>query len=332
MQSSGIFIISLDFELYWGVRDLLSLDDYGSNILAVHQVVPRLLDLFRRYEIHATWAVVGFLYFRDVTELLDHVPKDLPAYEQRRFDPYAALPALAADAADPRYYFAPELIAAIAATPHQELGSHTFSHYYCLEKGQTLRQFRADLEAAIAIAVQRTGRRTLSIVFPRNQYRPDYLQACAAAGIRAFRGNPRSWVWIPSVLERDGALRRAVRLVDAYVNLTGHHGHRLEQMRSRGGLPANIAASQILRPWSRTRRWLEPLKERRIRQSLTWCAKRKLVYHLWWHPHNFGADTDENVEQLRRILEHFARLRDRYGMRSLNMAEAADYADRELGR
>ncbi|MCL6508055.1 MAG: Smr/MutS family protein, partial [Bryobacteraceae bacterium] len=129
-----------------------------------------------------------------------------------------------------------------------------------------------------------------------------------------------------------GALRRAVRLLDAYINLTGHHGHRLERMRPRGGLPANIAASQFLRPWSRSWRWLEPLKERRIRQSLTWCAKRKLVYHLWWHPHNFGADIDENVGQLRRILEHFARLRDRYGMRSLTMAETADYADRELGR
>jgi peptidoglycan/xylan/chitin deacetylase (PgdA/CDA1 family) len=332
MRSSGIFTVSLDFELYWGVRDLLSLEEYGANILAVHEVVPRLLDLFRRYEIHATWAVVGFLYFRDVAELLRRVPKALPAYEERRFDPYAALPALAADAVDPRYYFAPELIAAIAATPHQELASHTFSHYYCLESGQTLREFRADLEAAIAVAVEKTGRRPLSIVFPRNQYRRDYLQVCAAAGIRAYRGNPRSWVWHPSVLKRDGALRRAVRLLDAYINLTGHHGHRLERMRPRGGLPANIAASQFLRPWSRSWRWLEPLKERRIRQSLTWCAKRKLVYHLWWHPHNFGADIDENVGQLRRILEHFARLRDRYGMRSLTMAETADYADRELGR
>lgn len=329
MRPTGVFVISLDFELYWGVRDLLPLEEYGGNILGVHQVVPRLLELFRRYEIHATWAVVGFLYFRDVAELRNHLPPALPAYENPRFDPYAALPALAACAPDPRYYFAPDLIAAIAATPHQELGSHTFSHYYCLEKGQSLGEFQADLDAAVAIAVAKTGRRPVSIVFPRNQYRTDYLRACAAAGIRAYRGNPSSWIWYPSVLERDGALRRAVRLADAYINLTGHHGHRREAMRASGGLPANIAASQFLRPWSRSLRWLEPLKERRIKQSLTWCAKKGLVYHLWWHPHNFGADLEENAGQLERILQHFARLRDRYGMRSLSMGEMADYANGE---
>jgi peptidoglycan/xylan/chitin deacetylase (PgdA/CDA1 family) len=329
MQSSGIFVISLDFELYWGVRDLLPLEQYGGNILAVHQVVPRLLELFRRYEIHATWAVVGFLYFRNARELLEHVPAVRPAYERRQFDPYAELAALAASAPDPRYYFAPELIAAIAATPHQELGSHTFSHYYCLEKGQSPCEFRADLEAAIQIAAKKTGRRPVSIVFPRNQYAPEYLQACAQAGFRAYRGNPRTWMWSPAAWERDGTLRRFLRLADAYVNLSGHHGRRLDQIRASGGLPANVAASHFLRPWSRSRRWLEPLKERRIQQSLTWCARRKLVYHLWWHPHNFGADLDENVGQLQRILEHFARLRDRYGMRSLTMGETADYANDE---
>jgi hypothetical protein len=44
---------------------------------------------------------------------------------------------------------------------------------------------------------------------------------------------------------------------------------------------------------------------------------------LWWHPHNFGADTTENIAFLSRVLEHFRRLRESCGMQSATMAEAA---------
>ena len=54
-----IFIISLDFELYWGIRDKRTIADYGKNLRNVHQVVPALLECFQRYGIHATWATVG---------------------------------------------------------------------------------------------------------------------------------------------------------------------------------------------------------------------------------------------------------------------------------
>jgi peptidoglycan/xylan/chitin deacetylase (PgdA/CDA1 family) len=324
MKPSGIFTISLDFELYWGVRDLLSLREYGRNILGVHQAIPRLLGLFRQYEIHGTWAVVGFLHFRNAGELREHIPRVLPTYREPRFNPYDSLPLLDDPSTNLAHYFAPDLIDAIVGTPHQELGTHTFSHYYCLEPGQSAEQFRADLEAAAAAAEQKTGRRPSSLVFPRNQFNAEYLQLCLEAGVRAVRGNQRSWSYDPRNLGRDGPMRRAVRLLDAYVNLTGCHGYPLGGLRPSNGHPAEIPASQFLRPWSRSLRWLEPLKERRIKRSLTRCAKRGMLYHLWWHPHNFGAELEENMQQLRRILDHFARLRERHGMRSLNMSEVSE--------
>ena len=53
------------------------------------------------------------------------------------------------------------------------------------------------------------------------------------------------------------------------------------------------------------------------------AAKNGLTFHLWWHPHNIGVRTDFHMQQLEEIFHYFEELREQYGMRSLNMDEAA---------
>src|SRR2546426_12614664 len=60
---SPTFIISLDFELFWGVRDVTTLDRYGANLRGVRDAIPAMLRLFSERGIRATWATVGFLFF-----------------------------------------------------------------------------------------------------------------------------------------------------------------------------------------------------------------------------------------------------------------------------
>ena len=78
MNKNGSFTISLDMELYWGMRDAQKLDSYKENISNVHSAIPLILALFEKYQIHATWAVVGFLFFKNKEELLQHLPARLP--------------------------------------------------------------------------------------------------------------------------------------------------------------------------------------------------------------------------------------------------------------
>ena len=59
-MKKGILTISLDFELYWGLIDQLQIEDYESNLKNVHKVIPKLLNLFSKNSINATWATVGF--------------------------------------------------------------------------------------------------------------------------------------------------------------------------------------------------------------------------------------------------------------------------------
>ena len=122
------------------------------------------------------------------------------------------------------YHYGLSLIRRIRDCPGQEIGTHTFSHYYCLEPGETEDDqceatFRADLLAARR-AAERLGITPRSLVFPRNQYRPDYLATCRAAGIEVVRGNHPAWWFRAESQRRESLVKRACRLGDDYLPLS----------------------------------------------------------------------------------------------------------------
>jgi hypothetical protein len=239
-------------------------------------------------------------------------------YANRSLSTYEDIKDIGNDEQEDPLHFAASLIRLIAATPHQEIGTHTFSHFYCLEEGQDSEMFRADLKAAAAIA-DKYKLSLESLVFPRNQCNAAYLPICPEIGIKAYRGNEFSWVYRAKKRGDETLLRRGIRLLDAYIPISGHNCYSPEVLG--GDLPLNIPSSRFLRPFSRKLKIFEPLRTRRIRSDLQYAAKNRLIYHLWWHPHNFGENPTENLMMLRTLLEYFARLRDEYGMESLNMRE-----------
>lgn len=313
-MTGGSFIISLDFELFWGVRDKRSKENYSDVIVKVWDVIPKMLELFNKYEITATFATVGFLFAEELEDLLKYKPDKLPDYVDANLSPYTKY--ISRDSfLDKRLHFAKSLIEQIIEHKH-EIATHTFSHYYCLEKGQTLSAFEADLEAAAQISYPMNYH---SIVFPRNQYNAKSLQVCHKQGIVAFRGNEKSWVYATEAQSEEGLFKRAVRLMDSYMNLTGHHLFVPEKIE---GL-VNVPASRFLRPYSRSMSWLEPIKLNRIKNSMTEAARQEKSYHLWWHPHNFGLNTDENFRNLERVAKHYKKLNENYGWRNASMREVA---------
>lgn len=321
MKNNGLFVISLDFELYWGVRDKRSLDSYGDAIKKVHEVVPETLALFRHHGVKATFATVGLLFAEDKAEMLSYSPEKKPGYKNSNLSPYTdGFKLVKETPAEDPYHFSCDLIKMIRDEyPEQEIGSHTFSHYYCQEPGQTLEEFEADLKAAIAIAADK-GIRIRSLVFPRNQYNNDYLDTCMYHGITSYRGNETNWFHNAQSEETTTLLKRVVRTLDCYINLSGHHGYDLQTLK--GSQPLNIPSSRFLRPYNtKGGRILEWLKVRRIKKAMTHAAKNGLVYHLWWHPHNFGANTSKNMDTLRAILAHYNILEKKFQFSSKTMSE-----------
>jgi hypothetical protein len=315
----GTFVVSLDFELHWGVRDQLSVESYGANLRGAREVIPRMLERFAASGVRATWATVGMLFCESKEELLARLPDRRPSYTDPRLSPYPDVAGLGADERADPLHFAASLVRAIAAAPGQEIATHTFSHYYCLEPGQTAGDFEADLGAATDVA-RDAGIELRSIVFPRNQVNAAYLPACAAAGLTAYRGNQPDWMHESRPDAAVTRLQRAARLVDAYVPVPGPSANAAEP--ARGGL-VDVPASRFFRPISHRRALLEPRKVSRIVAEMEQAAERGAVYHLWWHPHNFGVDHDRHLAQLDAVLGRFTQLRDEGRMRSQTMAELA---------
>ena len=312
------FVISLDLELHWGVRDVKTVAQYRQNLLGVRRGVPALLATLAEYGIHATWATVGFLFFSTRTELLAALPDLRPNYDDMRLSPYLDMKVLGRDEDDDPFHFGRSLIDHIQSYSGQEIATHTFSHYFCLERGQRVAAFRADLQAAIA-AASNLGITLSSIVFPRNQYNRHYLDVCRRMGLKAFRGNQNSCLYHARATAQQTRLLRAARLVDSYWNLSSHNCYSLADA---GREPLfNLRASRFLRPYVPHMPVLQALQQRRILADMTYAAEGGLVYHLWWHPHNFGRHLEQNMSLLRRILDYFRMLRERCGMQSMNMAE-----------
>jgi len=312
----GVFTVSLDFELLWGVRETRTIESYGENLRGGRRAIPQMLSVFGNSGIHATWATVGFMFHRDTAELKASLPAARPHYKRPGISPYEYIDA--AHELDPLYHFAPDLIARIAAQPGQAIGTHTYSHYYCLEEGQGVREFEEDIAYAVDVA-RRSGVNITSIVFPRNQCNDAYLAVLMKHGILCYRGTQGGHAYAASDKAGQSRARRASRLLDAYVNVSGHNTHALEDcFRS---MPFNFPASSFLRPFKRKAAMLDTLRLNRIKDAMTHAAIHKRLYHLWWHPHNFGRDTAENIAFLQRIADHYVVLRERYGFVSLNMEE-----------
>ena len=303
----------------WGAKDKWTRDGYGRNILGEREAIPRMLDAFARHGVRATWATVGVLFCESKDELIAWAPAERPRYADQSYSSYAYLDQVGGTEREDPYHFAPTLLSKVRATPGQEIATHTFSHFYTLEDGGSLAEFRADLDAALAIAADRKVE-VSSIVFPRNQYSDAHLRVCREAGLSAFRGNESAWIYRPAASRRQSLARRIGRLADSYVDLTGS-ATTWPQAPVEGLW--DIAASRFLRPFSPAVARFDRMKLQRIRRAMTAAARHGEIFHLWWHPHNFGAHIDENLRFLEAILESFARLRDELGLRSMTMAETA---------
>ncbi|HUE97135.1 MAG TPA: hypothetical protein VMN39_10770, partial [Longimicrobiaceae bacterium] len=104
----GAFVVSLDFELAWGMgRQAARDDDTRSRLLGARAVVPRLLELFEEFEVAATWAVVGFLFAESRAELERMKPAGRPRYLDPALSSYEV--EVGEDESEDPLHFAPSL-------------------------------------------------------------------------------------------------------------------------------------------------------------------------------------------------------------------------------
>ena len=124
---------------------------------------------------------------------------------------------------------------------------------------------------------------------------------------------------------------RALRILNTYLPLTASNAYQPKKLYVQKEKPHhklyNIPGSAFLKSYSRKLSKLDNLKLWGIKHSMKHAAKNGLVYHLWWHPHNFGNDVKTNMKMLGQILCYYKELNRKYGMLSLNMDECSKYLE-----
>lgn len=313
----GSFVISLDYEIHWGVSDRRSVEAYKTNLKAVPQVVDRLLELFGTYHVKASWAVVGMLMCKDKEEWIKIKNAiNIPQYKNPSYSNYRLASILGKNQSDDQYHFALKDVIKISNASGQDLGTHTYAHLFCLEEGLVVNDLNADLKVARQLFKDYKIDADF-IVFPRNQFNPEFLDICRENGIKAFRGNENSWLYNSRSRTEETFVRRAFRLADSYLPLTGTN---ISFPKIENGL-INIPSSRFLRPFAPKLSFLDNWKFKRIANEMEQAAKERKIFHLWWHPHNFGKYLDENLLFLERILKHFKHLNIKHGYQSMGISD-----------
>lgn len=319
-MENGALVISLDFELLWGVFDKVDWREKKQYFRNTRKVIPDILQLFEKYEIQCTWATVGMLFNENWDEWNENILDILPEYENSELSAFKYGKSIQSIESE-ELCFAPALIRLIKQSPGQEIGTHTYSHYYCLEAGQTIESFRADLKKSREVA-GKFDIKLKSLVFPRNQYNSEYLEVCMEMGLQTVRTNPDVWYW--NNTQEDSLQQKIFRTGDAYI------GFNNKSYRDIGELSSGITgqkASRLLRPNS-GRNFIDKGRIKRIQSEMSAAAKNKEVYHLWWHPHNFGGNPEKNLHELESILGHFKICQNKFGFESLSMGQISKDAGR----
>lgn len=318
----GKFVISLDYELHWGIFDIMSVEDYRENLENTEIAIERMVALSDQFDVKLTFATVGMLFAQNKDELQEYLPSLNPTYAKEELNPYTFLKSVGYDKEEAPFHYGKSTVAKLGSNSRHELGTHTFSHYYCLEEGQTPEQFDADIKAAKKIA-QSMNLDVKSIVFPRNQVNDAYLKVCTENGITSYRGTESAAAYNPKK-PLPGRLKRGLRLIDCYLNILGHHTVPITQLTYDEGECLNIPSSRFLRPYDKKLALLQPLRINRIQKAMTHAAKKGDLFHLWWHPHNFGKNLEENMKDLEKIYVHYKKLNRKYGFESETMTSLTE--------
>lgn len=313
--TTGIFTLSLDFELIWGTIDRRGIDGFG-HICEVEraEVIDRLLELLAEFEVPATWAIVGHLFLASCAPVGTRKHPEIvrPKHSWVTGDWFDHDPG--GDESTAPLFFGRSLIQKIVdCRVPQEIGSHSFSHVIFGDPGCSRRTAESELRESVC-AARDLGIELRSFIFPRNSV--GHLNIFPDYGFTCFRAEPRSIAGSPT-----SQLVRLIRLVEMLTASRPPVG--LPELTSSGMW--NIPASMIYVPMHGLRRFLPmSLRVRRAVRGLQRAEEEKKIFHLWFHPTNLADGIEPMFSGLRQILQYAANLRTDGRMVFRSMGQIAD--------
>ncbi|MDB9253343.1 polysaccharide deacetylase family protein [Halorubrum ezzemoulense] len=304
-KSSGALVISLDTELVWGMYNTgpISPERYAGT----RDVVHKLLDLFDKYQIPVTWALVTHLLSDCGSEPEDRSHLQYTKQDSRKMD----LPCQ--QELSPDLWHEPEVLNWIKNTEvDHDIGSHTHTHLVFNEA--TREDARSDVERSVAVA-ERYGIDLKSFVFPRN--RIDHRGVLKDAGFEVYRGVDSRWY---EKYRLPAPIVKATRFADEATQWTPP----TVVPRMESGL-VEVPGSQVFRPvhggWQYTPKGSQ---QSRAIAGLNRAARTGRIFHLWFHPFNFASNPEQLLTAFETVLAHAESLVQQGRLNVLTMRNVAD--------
>jgi peptidoglycan/xylan/chitin deacetylase (PgdA/CDA1 family) len=299
----GAFVVSIDTEMAWGAAHHRggSASDGGHAFDGERRAIERMLDVFARHGVPATWAIVGHLLLDRCERGPDgraHPDLLRPAYPWLDEDWFAIDPCSTIDEAP--FHYGRDIVERIRACPvPQEIGCHGFSHVMIGDEGASPELFDSEL-AASAGAAEALGEALQSFVYPRNSL--GYTDRLAAHGYTSYRGVRAGRPFAG----RPPWQQAALRAVDKVRPLAGT---AVLPSWDSGGL-WNVPQTYVLAPATQRPRTPVALWVRRPIARLRQAARYRSVFHVWFHPYNVTDGPERAIDALDRICAVAASLRD----------------------
>lgn len=317
----GTFLLSVDTELAWGAVHNGQFERRQRQYRLTRGVIGRLLELLEKFNIRATWAVVGHLFLDEChpTDGVKHPEILRPTYPWFSGDWFDADPCTHLKAA-PAWYGRDIVKQILSCKVSQEIGCHTFSHIIVGDPGCSRESIESELRAC-CLEAEKLGLVLQSFVFPRNSV--GHLEVLAEAGFVAFRGPAPSWFGrLPGKASRIG------HLLD---NLLPLSPPAVSPQREAGLW--NLPASSYYPP---TDRWwgLIPVSLRacKLKRGLRQAVKQRRLMHMWFHAFNLATDTDRLLHNLEDIFAEVYRHREAGLLDNPTMRELAHALQLQKGR
>lgn len=307
---AGRFLISLDLELLWGLAgwNQEQIAKYIPNVENSINVLTKILEILKEYNVKVTIGYVGAMRFSSKDDFLQFVSFKKPVYDYEPYSSYNSIVPLIDTVYNKDLFFCPNVISSLEKNELVELASHTYSHFYCLEDGVTIENFKVDLAS-----MKKLDPKLKTIIFPRNQVNNEMLSLCKEYGFTHFRDKFDHNLYRTEKTQSRYNIKGALRLIDAYVDISGNQ--TFQSIDKKNGLKA-IPESAFLRPYSSSLSFMEKMKVEKIKRMMTKAANTNSSYHVWWHPHNFGQNMSENLHILDQICQHYTELHRHLGFQS----------------
>lgn len=304
----GAFLLSIDTELAWGTGGR---QEYRQDYDRTRRVIDDLLRLCERHGIRATWAVVGHLFLENCKQVNGVKHPEIVRMAGKGRDWFDMDPC--SDISSDPHWYGSDIVEKIMACPvRQEIGCHSFSHIVA-EDDCTAECFESELAVCRALAQER-GIELRSFVFPKNMVK--HLGILERRSFAIFRGPDRTWF-----RRFPRFLRRIAHGIDNYLVPTAP-----TVMPEKIGSLWHVPGSYFYvhrRGWAR----FLPVgfRVRKAISGLRKAAKKKEIFHLWFHPFNVASDPDNLLAGLEKIFRAFSIMRERDMLINITMGELADH-------